>query len=162
MRLQGNAGGRARLLVPMMIMTAVLAMTLAACSKSGSTPTHHRTAQPAASAPAATTPASSAPAAAATGLSGKWSGQYGGAYHGTFILNWHQSGQNLSGTIRISNPASTLPIHGTVKNGAISFGTVGSLAITYSGTVSGHSMSGTYQVHTANGTPGGPWSASKT
>jgi hypothetical protein len=48
-----------------------------------------------------------------------------------------------------------------VQGGAIRFGTVGSVGITYSGSVSGHSMSGTYQVHTANGPVGGPWSASK-
>jgi len=45
-----------------------------------------------------------------------------------------------------------------VVNGTIRFGTVGSLAITYSGSVSGNSMSGTYQVGGSNGCP---WSASK-
>jgi hypothetical protein len=46
-----------------------------------------------------------------------------------------------------------------VNGDAISFGTVGSgTAITYSGTVSGNSMSGTYKV---NGQGGGPWSATK-
>ncbi len=54
-----------------------------------------------------------------------------------------------------------MPINGTVHGNAIRFGTVGSTAITYSGTVSGSSMSGTYQLHTTSGTPGGPWSASK-
>lgn len=39
-------------------------------------------------------------------------------------------------------------------------GTVGSTAITYSGTVSGSSMSGRYQVHNG-GAAGEPWSASK-
>jgi hypothetical protein len=38
---------------------------------------------------------------------------------------------------------------------------VGSTAITYSGTVSGNSMSGTYKVKTASGSVGGPWSATK-
>ena len=37
-------------------------------------------------------------------------------------------------------------INGTVNGGTISFGTVGSQAITYSGSVSGDSMSGTYKV----------------
>jgi hypothetical protein len=46
-------------------------------------------------------------------------------------------------------------------NGAIRFGTVGSPTdVTDTGTVSGDSMSGTYQFHTVNGTCGGPWSAS--
>jgi hypothetical protein len=48
-----------------------------------------------------------------------------------------------------------------VAGGAIRFGTVGSESITYSGTVAGSSMSGTYQVHTPNGAVGGPWRASK-
>jgi len=161
MRLHSNASGRACRLVLGMTMTAALAVALAACSASDSTSTPGPSTQPASSAPAATTPASSAPVTA-SGVSGKWSGQYSGAYQGTFKLNWHQSGSTLAGTIRLSAPPSTLPIHGTVKNGAIRFGTVGSVAITYEGTVSGNSMSGTYQVHTANGPVGGPWSASKT
>jgi hypothetical protein len=45
-----------------------------------------------------------------------------------------------------------------VHGSTIRFGTVGSSAITYSGTASGKSMSGTY--HTPGG--GGTWSAHKT
>jgi hypothetical protein len=45
-----------------------------------------------------------------------------------------------------------------VSGGSIRFGTVGSAAITYTGSVSGTSMSGTYQVA---GSPGGSWSATK-
>lgn len=91
-------------------------------------------------------------------LSGKWSGRYGGAYHGTFTLQWRQSGSRLSGTIKLSNPSSKPSIKGTVHGDAIQFGTVGSEAITYSGSVSGTSMSGRYQ--TPGG--GGTWSAHKT
>ena len=71
---------------------------------------------------------------------------------------WRQSGTNVKGTIKISAPASSFVIRGTVVNGTIRFGTVGSLAITYSGTVSGSSMSGSYQI---GGSTGGPWSASR-
>jgi hypothetical protein len=149
-------------------MTAALAVTLAACSGSGGNAKHVTTTQPTANAPAATTPASSAPASApsptavaATGLSGKWAGQYSGAFQGTFQLSWRQSGSRLSGTITLSAPASSTSLHGTVHNGVIRFGTVGSEAITYSGTVSGSSMSGSYQVHSANGSAGGPWSAAR-
>jgi len=92
---------------------------------------------------------------------GPWPGQYGGSYSGTFTLTWTQSGSNLDGTIHISNPAGTLPINGTVCGTAIRFGTVGSMAITYSGTVSGSSMSGNYQVHAQGGGAGGPWGAAK-
>src|SRR5579859_7324391 len=92
------------------------------------------------------------------GLSGAWSGQYGGAYAGTFKLHWTQSGTNLGGTIHLSAPARALTVRGTLAGNTIRFGTVGSVAITYSGTVSGSSMSGSYS--TPNG--GGPWSANKT
>jgi hypothetical protein len=160
MRFHGNANGRLRRFVLGITMTGVVAVTLAACSSSSSTPPPTGTAPPISAPPATTAPASSAPAAA-TGVAGRWTGQYSGAYQGTFKLNWRQSGSNLTGTIKLSNPSSTLPIHGTVNGGAIQFGTVGSVGITYTGTVSGNSMSGNYQVHTANGPVGGPWSATK-
>lgn len=142
---------------------AALAVMLAACSSPASPATNQPPAQQSSSQPAAAPSSSSAaPAAAAdSGLSGRWSGQYGGAYHGTFKLHWHQSGSRLSGTITISNPGETMPIHGKVVGGTIQFGTVGSLAITYSGSVSGNSMSGNYQVNGGGGGSGGPWSASK-
>jgi hypothetical protein len=55
-----------------------------------------------------------------------------------------------------------VPIHGTVQGGTIKFGTVGSQAITYKGSVSGSSMSGTWQIKGTSGAAGGgPWSASK-
>lgn len=91
-------------------------------------------------------------------LSGTWSGKYGGAYHGTFILHWTQSASRLSGTIKLSSQSSKLNVNGSVHGSTIRFGTVGSAAITYSGSVSGKSMSGHYQ--TPGG--GGSWSAHKT
>ena len=163
MRLGHKVSGRALVRALGMTTTAALAVTLAACSSSSSTGTHVTSTQKAhaahSSAPAA--PASSAPAAAAGALSGRWSGQYSGAYQGTFILRWVQSGAHLTGRIHISNPGSTLGIRGTVSGGSIQFGTVGGAAITYTGTVSGNSMSGTYKVSNGSGTVGGPWSASR-
>src|SRR5439155_21859052 len=94
-------------------------------------------------------------------LSGTWSGQYSGAFKGTFTLDWTQSGSKLHGTITLSSFNGTIPINGTVDGDAIRFGTVGSTDITYSGSVSGDSMSGTYQVHTPSGAVGGPWSATR-
>lgn len=134
-------------------------LLLAACgspggggsTSTGTAPTHSAAAQPPAAA------ASSAPAAAGP-LTGTWKGQYSGSYQGTFILHWRQAGSKLSGHIHISYPASSLPIHGSVAGGAIRFGTVGSSVITYSGTVSGNSMSGSYKV---GGAQAGNWSASK-
>jgi len=90
-------------------------------------------------------------------LTGTWSGTYGGAYHGTFTLHWTQSSSRLTGTIKLSSVGRT-NITGTVRGSTISFGTVGSArAISYSGTVSGTSMSGTYKTGGADGS----WKAHK-
>jgi hypothetical protein len=92
-------------------------------------------------------------------LTGAWSGKYSGAYRGTFTLQWTQSGSTLSGTIKLSSTrGGKVPLKGTVRGNTIRFGTVGSAAITYTGSVSGKSMSGSYK--TPGG--GGPWSAHKT
>ena len=106
-----------------------------------------------------TTVAPTATAAATGGVSGSWSGKYSGAYSGTFTLTWQQSGPNLTGTIAISSFGNApTPINGTLQGNSINFGTVGSQAITYTGTVSGNSMSGSWQIQ---GGGGGSWSASK-
>ncbi len=140
-------------------LTATVALALAACSNPSSRDSGGTATTAPSSAPATKAAASTPKAAGA--LSGRWSGHYSGSYNGTFTVRWDQSGSRLHGTIHISNPADTLPINGTVHGNAIRFGTVGSMAITYSGTVSGSSMSGSYKVHTTSGTSGGPWSASK-
>jgi hypothetical protein len=137
-----------RLALASLILSGSLAITLCGSSVAA-----------AASSPAAG--ASTSKVRPARGLSGTWSGKYGGAYHGTFTLHWTQSGSRLSGTIKLSNADSSptiTGIKGTVHGGAIRFGTVGSAAVTYSGSVSGTSMSGRYQ--TPGG--GGSWSAHKT
>ena len=90
-------------------------------------------------------------------LAGTWSGKYSGAFSGTFTLHWKESGSKLSGSIKLSRPRGTYPITGTVHGNAIKFGAVGAGA-TYTGSVSGKSMSGRYK--TPRG--GGPWSAHKT
>ena len=163
MQLHGNAGRRPRRLVIGMTAAAALAVTLAACSGSGGN-TAQVTAQ-SAKANSAAAPVASAPAQSAgnSGLSGKWRGRYSGAYQGHFVLRWHQSGSRLSGTITLSAPSrGTVPIHGTVQGSTIKFGTVGSEDITYSGSASGNSMSGTWQIKGPSGPAGGgPWSASK-
>lgn len=153
----GRTPGRAKLAG--LAAVAALALIAAGCGSSSSNTTTTSTSAsgtPAATAVATTTAASSAPASE-SGLSGQWKGQYGGAYNGTFVLHWQQSGSSLNGKITISAPASTLDVNGTLHGSSITFGTVGSLAITYTGTVSGSSMSGSY--HTPGG--GGSWSASK-
>ena len=136
---------------------ASLALMAAACSSSNSTTTPTTTTA-AVAVPTTTPPASSAPSA---DLSGTWSGHYSGAFSGTFTLTWQQSGSKLSGKIKLSSGQSP-SINGTVTGNTIRFGTVGSTAITYSGTVSGNSMSGAYKVKTGTASVGGPWSATKT
>ena len=97
--------------------------------------------------------------AASSSLTGTWSGNYSGAYHGTFTLHWTQKKSLLTGTITLPRAGGTTNIKGSTRGSTINFGTVGNgTAITYTGTVSGSSMSGHYQ--TPGG--GGPWSAHKT
>lgn len=92
-------------------------------------------------------------------LTGTWSGTYRGAYRGTFTLHWTQSKSRLTGTIKLSSNVGRTNITGTVRGRTIRFGTVGDTnAITYSGSVSGTKMSGTYRA----GGAGGSWSAHKT
>jgi hypothetical protein len=96
-------------------------------------------------------------------LSGNWSGSYSGSYSGTFTLTWKESGNSLTGTIKIS-AFGNAPTHltGTVKGKSITFGTVGAQAITYSGSFTSNSMSGTWKLE-ANGRSmgGGSWKASR-
>jgi len=93
----------------------------------------------------------------ASTLAGTWSGHYSGGYSGTFVLHWTQSGAKLTGTIKLSSPSGTFSVNGTVKGTAIKFGAVG-VGATYTGSVSGKTMSGTYQASPA----GGSWGAIKT
>ncbi len=90
-------------------------------------------------------------------LAGTWSGQYSGAYSGTFTLHWAQRGSKLIGTITLSSPQGKYGVNGTVSGKTINFGTVGAGA-SYTGAVSGNTMSGTYKSVPAGGT----WSAHKT
>jgi hypothetical protein len=139
-----------------------VALALAACGSASSPASSPTSAALAATPPAATSaPPPTATQTSSAGLSGTWNGKYDGSYSGTFSLTWQQSGSDLSGTIDVSGIGSSIPIHGTVNGSAISFGTVGSTEITYSGSVAGSSMSGTYQIKTASGSTGGSWSASK-
>jgi len=75
-------------------------------------------------------------------------------------LRWTQAGSKLTGTINLSTAPGATSINGSVVNGRIQFGTVGSQAITYTGAVSGGTMSGRYSV--AGGAGGsGSWSATR-
>lgn len=155
-----SAGALPRCMV-LVALPVVLAVTAAACSspKPAAGATSSPTA-PAAASPASSPSASSSPVSGG-GLSGTWSGRYSGAFQGTFTLRWTESGSKLSGRITLPSLGGAVAIHGTVEGNAIRFGTVGSTAIQYSGSVSGNSMSGSYKVETSGGSSGGPWSASR-
>jgi hypothetical protein len=150
----------------LMLLPAMLA---SGCASSSGTPSPTTTAGASVVAPspstvplAATptpTPVAQSPTAAAAGsLTGSWSGTYDGAYTGTFALTWTEASNKLTGTIDLST-SGKVPLNGTVNGSAITFGTVGSTAITYTGTVSGDSMSGTYEVA---GSEHGTWKANRT
>lgn len=157
---------RSRAFIPLLagLAAGVLAV---GCGSSSGGPTPPRSATqgtattqpPAASAPAA----ASSPAPAAVDLSGSWSGQYSGTpYSGTFTLSWTQTASALTGDIKVSDPAGEdYSITGTVTGSSIQFGAVG--AVSYVGTVSGNSMSGSWSIPNPTGGTlgGGSWSASK-
>lgn len=141
------------------VVASVAAVTAAGCGGGGSS-SKTTAAKPRSSTPAAatTTPApASTKKSSGSDLSGAWSGHYSGSFNGTFKLNWKQSGSKLAGTINLSSAGNNVPLHGSVNGSSIRFGTVGSEAVTYTGSVSGNSMSGSYK--TPQG--GGSWSANK-
>jgi hypothetical protein len=153
---------------PAIVMFSAIAMAslLAACgaSSTGDTPT--ATAAPATTPVPTTVPtavptsaptATPTPAPPAGGLTGVWSGMYTGVYTGTFTLTWQQTGTGVAGTIVLSSPAKTLSITGNEAGTSITFGAVG--GVTYTGSVSGGSMIGTYTVPGTGS--GGSWSATK-
>jgi hypothetical protein len=104
-----------------------------------------------------------ASASTSAGATGTWAGTYSGSFSGSFTLTWQGSGSSLSGTIKISDFGdSPIPINGSLHGNTISFGTVGSQAITYDGSVSGASMSGSWKIVASGKTAGnGSWKATK-
>ena len=95
--------------------------------------------------------------AAKSGLAGKWKGHYSGAFSGHFTIHWQQTGSQLQGYIKLSNPKGKYSISGSVNSrGKIKFGAV-SVGAKYSGELQGDSMSGRW----TSPQGGGSWSASK-
>ncbi len=143
------------------VVASVAAVTAAGCGGGSSSSKTTATKAPASTSAAASTTAAPAPTStkkhSGSDLSGAWSGHYSGSFNGTFKLNWKQSGSKLAGTINLSSAGNNVPLHGSVNGSSIRFGTVGSEAVTYTGSVSGNSMSGSYK--TPQG--GGSWSANK-
>jgi hypothetical protein len=153
--------GLAGVLVPI----ALVALATAACSTSngtaGGSSTEATGRSPAATMTESTAGQGSTSAPAGADLSGTWDGTYDGAYKGTFTLDWQESGTKLSGTIDLPSLGGSVPIDGTVAGDSITFGTVGSTNIQYSGSLSGDSMSGSYKVLGSGGSVGGTWKANR-
>lgn len=156
---------------PVLALAVLVIAVLGACSssKSSDNPTVGAGATSGGATTLATTAttaatATSAAAAATGGLSGTWSGDYTqtspAPAAGTFTLAWQQSGSNVTGTINIPGACNACPISATVNGSSVTFGVVALGGITYTGTVSGSSMSGTYA--TADSSTKGTWKASKT
>ncbi|HEV7206161.1 MAG TPA: hypothetical protein VGN18_16260 [Jatrophihabitans sp.] len=140
--------------------TSSTSSTPALPAQSSTSPAAGVTSAPPASVTAPTSPTRSPRPVNGPVLSGSWKGTYGGAYTGTFVLQWTQSTSKLTGTINLSTAPGAMTINGSVAGGRIQFGTVGSQAITYTGSVSGSSMSGQYKI--AGGAGGsGTWSATR-
>jgi hypothetical protein len=105
------------------------------------------------------------PAAAPTGLAGLWAGEYKSVLppnaDGTFTVVFEGSAPDYTGSIVIAGLCEPdCPISAKVTGNTIDFGSVGPRAVTYKGTISGNSMSGTYTVGT-EGQGQGTWSAVK-
>ena len=80
---------------------------------------------------------------------------------GTFTVVFEGSAPNYTGSIVIAGLCEPdCPITANVTGNTIGFGSVGPRAVTYKGTISGNSMSGTYTVGT-EGQGNGNWSAVK-
>jgi hypothetical protein len=89
-------------------------------------------------------------------LAGTWKGKYSGAFSGTFTLTWTQTGSKLIGSITLSSPKGKYGIVGNLTRTGIKFGAV-AVGATYTGSVTGTSMSG----HWNSPQGGGTWSAHK-
>lgn len=139
--------------------TPVAAIATSAASTTVASPTAGSTTAPPATATVATSTGSA--------LDGTWTGTWNSsdtADNGAVTIQWKQTGQQLAGTIIVTNtPCVTNgTITGVVSGAAITFGAVqGATTIAYTGTLSGTTLSGTYQANASCANATGRWSATK-
>jgi len=125
-----------------------------------------------ASAPSSAPPEESSGAAsqdAATTVDGSWTGTYESeafpGNNGGFEFQLKQSGTKFSGPFTLNTAGaciSSAEISGTVTGSEIDFGAVeGGQKITYTGTVKGDEMSGTYSAPAACDNDEGTWKATR-
>jgi len=166
------------------VVAAGFALIVAACSASAtSVPTAAPTASPSATPislpsaeptapPATASPSPSAPptAAPSTGssLEGTWNGTWQDTSpdqaSGSFSLTWTQNGDALTGNITVKGTpcVGVGTVSGTVTGSTITFGAVsGKNTVSYTGTISGSTMKGSYSAPDACENAQGTWSASK-
>ncbi len=120
---------------------------------------------------ATATPAPSA-APSASPASGGVAGSWNGTWHdktpdqaaGSFVVTLAQNGTALTGSITVKGTPclSAGTVTGTVNGTAISFGAVsGRIQISYSGSISGTTMKGTYTASAQCSDATGTWEATK-
>jgi hypothetical protein len=146
-----------------------LVLFAAACGGGGSGDASPIETGPAGTATTPVATASSTPSegGAAGAMQGPWDGTWTSTStpgaNGTFHIEFTQSGDELNGSIAITNTPciTTGTITGSLNGNRITFGAVkGPQTIAYAGTISGTSMSGTYAAPQCdNGI--GDWQATK-
>lgn len=164
----GRPRRRGRRLLPVL----AIALVAAACSKGDTTVTP---ASPSgATAPGGLVP--SPPAATGAtgstgtdiGITGTWTGSWqtdaDSAVNGTFTIDFVQQGEDISGDITIQGSACVTQgsVIGKVQGDKIEFGAVqAEQTVTYTGAISGDSLSGTYDSPQC-GPDTGTWEATRT
>jgi hypothetical protein len=147
-----------------LVTLALVAVLAVACSKS--TPRIDRPSGGGVQTSLPPSPSQATGGIAGSDLSGNWTGTWTDTSPdhstGSFQLRWQEQGTALTGTIVVNGTRCLT--NGTITGGlngdTISFGAVaGQVVVTYTGKVSGTTMSGTYG--TACGNAVGTWQASK-
>jgi hypothetical protein len=158
---------RRKSLVGAAILVTACLLLSSGCSSSGngkastSTPNTASATSSSAAAPssAASSTAASSPAAEDK-IAGTWNGTFtGGTSSGMFKVVFTQQGETIAGNITITGNGGNAqgPIRGKLTGSNITFGAVGGTAISFTGSFSGNSMSGTYR----SGTDTGTWKATR-
>ena len=149
---------------------SIVVVVLSACA-TGSTEVTTGASGPTQTGAAATGPTATGPTAPTgpTGvtLAGTWTGSWESeapGVSGTFTMKIEQTGSGFTGTIAIADTpcVSNGSVIGSVDGDTINFGAVeAENEVAFSGSISGDSMSGTYQSPPACGSDSGTWKATR-
>ena len=161
-------GTAAAIVLPIVLLGGLSACTAVSPNTAASptvSPTETPTPTPTATPSPVASPTATPSATGLGALTGAWMGTWTNetpAAVGTFTLTWAQQGTLLVGAIGVtgSNCISAGNVTGNVDGTKISFGAVeGTKTITYVGTISGKTMTGTYSSEC--GPSKGTWTAVK-